>query len=62
MFLLKNKLYTKEIHAIKICNKYNYERYFINSGRVVLFEEKSKKILKVLKKGDTFGEHQFFSG
>ncbi|CAD8081582.1 unnamed protein product [Paramecium primaurelia] len=36
--------------------------YFVQSGQIVLFEEKSNKILTTLNKGDKFGEYSFFTG
>ncbi|CAK83453.1 unnamed protein product (macronuclear) [Paramecium tetraurelia] len=36
--------------------------YFIIEGQVELQEERTKKSLQILKKGDCFGEYQFFTG
>ncbi|CAD8168098.1 unnamed protein product [Paramecium octaurelia] len=36
--------------------------YFVQSGQIILFEERSNKTLATLKKGDKFGEFSFFTG
>ncbi|CAK71158.1 unnamed protein product (macronuclear) [Paramecium tetraurelia] len=36
--------------------------YYIDEGEIDLIEENSKKVLATFKKGETFGEYQFFTG
>ncbi|CAD8090304.1 unnamed protein product [Paramecium sonneborni] len=36
--------------------------YFIQSGQIAIFEEKSNKTLVILNKGEKFGEYSFFTG
>ncbi|CAD8132956.1 unnamed protein product [Paramecium pentaurelia] len=36
--------------------------YFVQSGSIAIFEEKSNKILTTLNRGEKFGEYSFFTG
>ncbi|CAD8069333.1 unnamed protein product [Paramecium sonneborni] len=36
--------------------------YYLQEGQVLLCEERSNKVLQTIKIGETFGEHQFFTG
>ncbi|CAD8146963.1 unnamed protein product [Paramecium octaurelia] len=36
--------------------------YYLQEGQVFLCEERSNKVLQAVKVGETFGEHQFFTG
>lgn len=36
--------------------------FIIQKGEVILFEERTQKKIKVLRKGDSFGEVGFFTG
>ncbi|CAD8054789.1 unnamed protein product [Paramecium primaurelia] len=36
--------------------------YYLQEGQVLLCEERSNKVLQTIKVGETFGEHQFFTG
>ncbi|KAL4434928.1 hypothetical protein ABPG74_021267 [Tetrahymena malaccensis] len=41
----------------------DHSLYFIESGQIQVFvDEDAKKILKILKKGDFFGDYSFFTG
>ncbi|CAD8062190.1 unnamed protein product [Paramecium sonneborni] len=36
--------------------------YYLQEGQVLLCEERSNKVLQIIKLNETFGEHQFFTG
>ncbi|CAD8046222.1 unnamed protein product [Paramecium primaurelia] len=59
--LIQMKVTPKDIiyHRNDRSDKY---LYYIVEGEVNIVEEKSQKIVKMLKPGDTFGEFQFFTG
>ncbi|CAD8158966.1 unnamed protein product [Paramecium octaurelia] len=66
-----NGLISKQLIQMKVTpkdpiyhlnDKFDKHLYYIVEGEVNIVEEKSQKIIKILKPGDTFGEFQFFTG
>ncbi|CAD8049826.1 unnamed protein product [Paramecium sonneborni] len=62
---------TDQLKFIKLTpNDFVYHRgesddqnlYYIDEGQIDLIEENSKKVIATLKKGETLGEYQFFTG
>ncbi|CAD8051094.1 unnamed protein product [Paramecium sonneborni] len=58
----KDIIYHLDEKSDKNLQKVVQYRYYIVEGQVNIIEEKSQKILKILKPGDIFGEFQFFTG